>query len=138
MNSFFAMLYDWFIYHDLFSIELFDLGSYFHLGLIILSVSVLIMAIFYYAWNPTYGRWYHWLLMIVVSALIAAGISYAYLTETLIAYTSNSQYPDTESFILNMALVTALYTFLCSAISSFIIRIGSSKNKANPFALRLR
>lgn len=138
MNDFFATLYDWFVFHNTFSIALFDENSYFHLGLIILLVSIVVMAVFYYIWNPTYGRWYHWLFMVAISAIIAAIAAYSYLTNTLIEYTDNSEFPDTESFILNMSLVTALYTFLFALLSSFIIRIGSSKNKANPFALNFR
>lgn len=138
MNDFFATLYDWLVYNDFFSIEIFREDSYFILGLIILITSIIVMAAFYYIWNPTYGRWYHWIFMVALSAVIAAGIAYSYLTDLLIQYTNNSEYPGTESFISNMSLVTALYTFLFALLSSFIIRIGSSKNKANPFALNFR
>jgi len=134
------MLYDWFEYHIKFSVDVFDAHNYHgytYLGLIMVLSSITVMSVFYYAWNPTYGRWYHWLIMLIVSAIIAAVIAYAYLNDVLIQFTDNTEYPDTESFILNMVLVTFLYTFILSMISSFIIRIGSSKNKANPFALRI-
>ncbi len=139
MNSFFAMLYDWFEYHDEFSIFLFDshnYSGYTYLGAIIILSSLIFMSLFYYAWNPTYGRWYQWIFIVIISAIIAAVIGYSYLTNTLIQFVDNSAYPDTESFILNMSLITAFYAFIFSVLSSFIIRIGSTKNKANPFPLK--
>lgn len=141
MNSFFAMLYDWLEYHNDFSIFLFDshnYSGYTYLGAIIIFCSIVFMSLFYYAWNPTYGRWYHWLFIVILSAIVAAIVTYSYLSNTLIEYVDNSKYPDTESFIINISLMTSFYTFIFSLLSSFVIRIWSSKNKANPFALNLR
>jgi hypothetical protein len=134
MNDFFATLYDWFVFHNIFSIELYHENSYFILGLIILLTSIIVMAIFYRL-PITISRWYHWLLALVLSAVLAAGLAYSQLVEKLIQYTSNSQYPETESFILEMILYTALYTFAFSILASFIVRIGTN-NENNPFPIR--
>lgn len=139
MSEIFAPFFEWGpLFVDPYSEDLFSGTGYTYLGLIMLSSSLIVMLIFYYLWNPIFGRWYHWGLMLVASAILAFAVSYGILNEELIMYLNDPDYSDVEFFIFTISGITAFYTFSFSFLFSFIIRIGSSNNKANPFPLKLR
>ncbi|WP_017733021.1 hypothetical protein [Nafulsella turpanensis] len=139
MSEIFAPFFEWgSLFVEPYSNDLFDGTGYTYLGLIMLLSSLMVMLVFYYLWNPIFGRWYHWGLMLAVSAVVAFGASYGVLNEELIKYLYNQDYPDVEFFIFTISGMAAFYTLVSSFILSFIVRIGSSNNKANPFPLKLR
>lgn len=125
-----------FLFTEPYSSDLYNGSGYTLLGLTMLLTSVITMAVFYYLWNPIFGRWYHWMLTMIIAAAIAFGASYGILNEELVMYLDDPEYPDVEFFIFKLSAMTAFYTFIFSFIFSFVIRLGSSNNKANPFPLK--
>lgn len=139
MSEIIAPLYEFgSLYKDPYSTALFDGIGYTYLGIIMLATSIITMLAFYYVWNPTFGRWFHWIGMTGVAAIVAFAFSYGVLSEELVSYLDNSNHPDAEFFIAQTSLLTAVYTFILSVIVSFPLRVKSTNNKANPFALKLR
>ena len=139
MSEIFAPFFEWGpLFVDPYSEDLFVGGGYTYLGLIMLSSSLIVMLIFYYLWNPIFGRWYHWGMMLLMSAIIAFAASYGVLNEELIRYLNDPDYSDVDFFIITISGMVAFYALVFSFILSFVIRIGSSNNKANPFPLKLR
>lgn len=139
MNDLVAILIEniWPLYTDPYSDVVFDKSGYTYIGIGMLASSLLCMLGFYYLWNPVFGRWYHWIVMLTASAVVAAGITYGILSEQLVDFSYNPEdYPNYDFYLFRMAGVTALNTFILAAIVSFIVRIGSSNNKANPFPLK--
>ena len=55
---------------------LFDYGGYLKLGLLFLLVPLFWWLLFFYAWRYPYGRFWHWLLWMVVSAVVVFACSY--------------------------------------------------------------
>lgn len=136
MSKFFAYIYEELsgLYFDPYSNVLYDGNGYTTLGLSILISSFSIMFLFYYVWNPVLGRWYHWVLMIVLTFLINLGIGYGVVAQELVSYLDDPNYSDTENYLWMIASLTGLYASLCSVIWSFGIRFWSSNNKTNPIA----
>ncbi|MFW5982973.1 MAG: hypothetical protein ACOCQ4_00615 [bacterium] len=79
MKDFFAMIYENIIYEpgfwQIFQV-LFDDGGYIKLGLTFIFVPLVMFAAFYYLWDYPYGKFWHWLLWLLIVFLITGGISW--------------------------------------------------------------
>ena len=66
-------VYETLFYSDTgdFSYNLFDNEVYLPIALINVGVNLVLCAIFYYAINSVrFSRWYHWLIILIISALV--------------------------------------------------------------------
>ena len=71
MNEFFAGIYELLYYGDAFSNDLFSENIYFLMGIFNLITALLFVLAFYYLINrPSFSRWYHWLLIMLLGALL--------------------------------------------------------------------
>ena len=74
MKEFFAAMYEslFGVYHasypEIFT-TLYDFGGYVKLGLLFIGLPLLFWFLFYYLWRYPYGRVWHWLLWLLVSAV---------------------------------------------------------------------
>lgn len=134
MNKLYAPLFEFGdFYTDPFSNVLYE-GGYTYLGLSFILIPLIIMAIFYYVWNPIFGRWYHWLLMIGLAFLLTLGAAYGIVSGELVEYYGDPDYSTVDYYTWNIIFLTAGYSILTAIIWSFIIRFRSSNNRTNPIA----
>ncbi len=137
LSQIFAPLYEFGdLYVSPYSNILYDGSGYFLLGLTFILSAIILLVLFYYGWDPVYGKWYQWFLTIIGSAILAFAIAYGITSEKLVDYLGNPDFEDSESFVIQTAALTSLYTFILAIILSFVIRIKSSHNKANPIPLK--
>ena len=72
LNEFFSMIFEWLGYAGTFSDDLFQEELYTSIGLIGLITSLVLVVAFYFIINrPSFSRWYHWLIMLLINFLIA-------------------------------------------------------------------
>jgi len=81
MTELFASFYDtlfgiWNQNFPLIFSTLFDYGGYLKLGMMFLLLPLFWWLLFYYAWRYPYGRFWHWLLWLVLSAVLVFACSY--------------------------------------------------------------
>ncbi len=62
-------------YPGIFS-TLYNYGGYVELGLIFLLVPLLFWLLFYYLWRNPYGRFWHWLLWLLLSATVVLVVTW--------------------------------------------------------------
>ncbi len=81
MNELFAAMYESLFgiynasYPEIFS-TLYDYGGYVKLGLIFLLVPLVFWGVFYLLWRYPYGRVWHWLLWLLLSAVTILVVSW--------------------------------------------------------------
>jgi hypothetical protein len=111
---------------------MYDSGTYIPAGIVMLLVSVLGVALYYYAINhPRFNRWFHWLIVLVVLCLINFGIAWA-----MAAALITENYGTTEGYITEIAIfgiANVIWTFVSSIVFSLIIKWGSRNCKYSPF-----
>jgi hypothetical protein len=81
MTELFASFYDtlfgiWNQNFPLIFSTLFDYGGYLKLGMLFLLLPLFWWLMFYFAWRYPYGRFWHWFLWLVISALAVFACSY--------------------------------------------------------------
>jgi len=81
MNDFFAIIYETLfgLYESQFSLifdTLYENGGYNLLGLTFILVPLIMFAAFYFLWKYPYGKFWHWLLWLLIVFLITGGISW--------------------------------------------------------------
>lgn len=79
MNDLFSIPYEvWLQFQDsqykLIFDTLFDEGGYIQMGLLFLLAPISLWALFYYVWTSPYGKLTHWLLWLVIVAVIVGTI----------------------------------------------------------------
>jgi hypothetical protein len=78
VNNFFASIYEFggLVWFPEFSTQMFALGLYGPAGLTLLVTVILILGFYYLPYgSPKYNRWFHWLLICSLAALINSGIT---------------------------------------------------------------
>jgi uncharacterized protein YqhQ len=81
MKDIFATIYEtWFqLYDSQFQLifdTLYNDGGYVMFGLLFILVSLILWVLFYYVWNYPYGKFWHWLVWLIVTFIIVAGTTY--------------------------------------------------------------
>jgi len=133
MNDLFAPLYELITGQgaDLSQLA-YNNGTYVPVGIIMLLISVIGMALYYYAINhPKFNRWYHWFFAVVVLCLINFGIAWA-MADGLIY----KEHGDTDGYlteIVTFSIANAVWTFVFSFIFSLCMKWKSSCCKRTPF-----
>jgi hypothetical protein len=140
MNDLFAPIYesgvwfDWNQYQVLLGC-LYNSNDYGKFGWLLLIVPLLILALFYKAWEPMRRQRLMWSITIIIISLIG------YMTTTGILFNNvnilnqlNGQNSNlAETFIVQISLINALYFLLVSLIYTFVVKRFSTHNSHNPF-----
>jgi magnesium-transporting ATPase (P-type) len=135
MNDFFANWYELLAYFDGFSDDMYNQNLYITIGLCMTLIPVGILTVYYYAINSVkFGKWWHWLLLVVALCAINFGISYVTsYNEFLYLYEQQNQsLPYTTEFV-GFSLINALWVFVVSFVWSMIIKWGSKQCRRTPF-----
>lgn len=137
MSDLFAPLFELgSLYTPPYSQVLFDGLGYTLLGLSFILIPLFIMTLFYYAWNPVFGRWYHWLLMVGLASLVSGLVASGILGGELAQFYGNPDYTDAEFYTTIISLLIGIYALVMATLWSFIIRFKSSNNNNNPMATK--
>lgn len=132
MKDFFSIIYEvWFgiFKQDFWQIfqVLFDDGGYIKLGITFLLVPLIMFAAFYYLWKYPYGKFWHWLLLLLIVFLITGGISWGISNNEI--FLSNNQAlidaladPESgyEEYANTLPIKYALFNGLLSIAAGFI------------------
>ena len=135
MNDLFTTMYELFGYIEGFSDNLNQLGTNIPVGVLMLLISAVGMAVYYYVINhPKFNRWYHWLLVVGVLALINFGTAWA-MSDGAIWNCYNQSIPDNYpvSFFITYAIVNAVWSIIFSFLFSMCMKWKSSNCKYSPF-----
>ncbi len=142
--SIFPSFYEFFenifgIYDDRFSIvfqNFYQYGGYNDMGLLLIGVPLIISGLFYLVWKYPYGTIFHWIIMIVITACIAAGSTYG---TTRLALADSLISPDpnivdfTNLLVLKYTLLNALLSLLVSFLYSLVLKQFSKVQMHLPF-----
>lgn len=138
MNDLFAPMYEWWFEFEVYEILLdclYDNNDYGKFGWLLLIVPLLLLALFYRAWDPMRRQRLMWLITTIIISLIG------YMATTGIVYNNVCILDElngldaklAETFIVQISLISALYFLLVSMIYTFIVKHFSINNSHNPF-----
>lgn len=121
-------LYESIYYSQGFSDKFYNLGLYDAVSLITIAVAWGSAAVYYYAINSVkFDRWYHWLVVLAVTTVLAPVICYAYndyvFADNNLLYIGESVYFE---------LVNMIFTAVLFIIASFSMRWWSSNCRHTP------
>jgi hypothetical protein len=136
MNDLFSALYELFGYIQDFSDNLYETGVNIPVGIVMVLLSAVGMASYYFAINhPKFNRWFHWLLVVGVLALINFGIAWAMSDSALYDYFQgvNQEIPYSTIDFVTYSVVNAVWSVVFSFIFSLCMKWGSSNAKYSPF-----
>ena len=138
MNDLFAPFYEFWLNYEVYEVLytcLYDNNDYGKFGWLLLMVPLLLLALFYRAWDPMRRQRIMWLITIIIISLIG------YMTTTGIIWYNVCILDElngidsklAETFIVQISLISALYFLLVSLIYTFIVKRFSINNSHNPF-----
>ena len=138
MNDLFAPMYEWWFEFEVYEILLdclYDNNDYGKFGWLLLIVPLLLLALFYRAWDPMRRQRLMWLITTIIISLIG------YMATTGIVFNNVCILDElngldaklAETFIVQISLISALYFLLVSLIYTFIVKRFSINNSHNPF-----
>ena len=135
LNLFFATWYELLAYFAGFSDDLYNENLYLHIGLYMVFIPVAVLTLYYYAVNSvTFNKWWHWLILVIILALINFGLAYriTYIELSYLYEQQNSELPYSSEFV-SFALINLIWTIVVSIVWSFLIKWGSKNCKRTPF-----
>ena len=138
MNNLFAPMYEWWFNWNEYQVLLtclFDNNDYGKFGWLLLIVPLLLLALFYKAWEPMRRQRLMWSITTIIISLIG------YMATTGIVFNNvcildelNGQDSKlAETFIVQISLISALYFLLASLLYTLIVKRFSTHNSHNPF-----
>ena len=128
MNDFFAAVYELFYYSSSFSGDLYAESLYTPLGISNILISLLLVMLFYYIINrPSFSRWYHWLIILIVNFIIALSLGVLLPQNKFMAL--GIQY-GSEYYMFS--LINAIISTLIFIAFSFMFRWWSTNAKRTP------
>ena len=136
MNDFFQKLYEMFGYNQGFSDNLYNTGTYSPIGILMFAISLVGMAIYYYAINhPRFNRWYNWLFVVLILCAINLGIAFfkAYSVIEGVFQQQNQAVPYPTMNFIEFSLTNVFWTIISCLLLSLIIKWGSTNAKYSPF-----
>ena len=138
MNNFFGQIYEvGDFYHNVYSPELYSIDFYTNFGLLMLLVPTALMSLFYFANKHPYGKWWHWLIVWLVSGATVLLVSSNMLNENLAMYVLDEEnYPDVNDFVLYLALLNMGYSLLVGFVISKVFQQFPLPQSTLPFCLK--
>lgn len=123
-----ATVFEGMYYEREFSNEMYNQGLYLPASILVTSMAWGIAAVYYYLINSVYfSRWYHWLIMLIATAVLS--------TVCIHTYTANTLAEEGLSFSHQLTVfsgVCTLINILCFIIASFSLRWWSSNCRHTP------
>jgi len=149
MRDIFAPIYEtWFgLYnqsYDLIFTTLYNDGGYIKFGLSFILIPLVCWLIFYYVWRYPYGRWWHWLIWLIVATIIVFGTTWGIANSEIFA-SSNPDLidaladPDSgyeayaQTLPMKYVTINSILTVAISIIYSFIMKQFSKVQIHLPF-----
>ena len=138
MNNLFAPMYEWWFNWGEYQVLLtclFDNNDYGKFGWLLLIVPLLLLALFYKAWEPMRRQRLMWSITTIIISLIG------YMATTGIVFNNVCILDElngldsklAETFIFQISLISALYFLLASLLYTLIVKRFSTHNSHNPF-----
>jgi hypothetical protein len=123
MNDLFASLYEYLVYHNVYSLQLLNDSFYFPFGIAAILPPIGLFAIFYFLVKYPWCRWWHWGLVLLGSIVTVGILSYNMLSKELAQFIWDPQlYPDAKTFMYNMLFINILYGFISSMLSTLLFK----------------
>lgn len=132
MNNFFASIYEslFGLYDSSYALifdTLFDEGGYIFLGVIFILIPFLFFALFYFSWNYPYGKFWHWLLWLIVTSILVSSISWG-ISYNEIFFSNNQELNDAladpnsgyEDYALTLPIKYALFNGILGIVVGFL------------------
>jgi hypothetical protein len=132
MKDLFAALYELITGQNDLAEVLYNAGNqYFLVGIVMLSLSLVGMVVYYYVINhPRFHRWFHWLLTITILGII--NFAAAYFVANGAVYDLHG-YAENITDIVMFGLTNVIWTFVFSFVFSMCIKWWSTNCKRTPF-----
>ena len=128
MNDFFAKLFE-VIYLEQFSDDMYDLGLYFSIGMVMFLLTIASVVVYYYAINsPKFNQISHWLIAMLINGFLLSAISLGWIASAF-DYEGYEYSPEYLTFTL---LVFVYSLFLFFGFSALLKR-GSRNCSRVPF-----
>ena len=123
-----ATVFEEIFYEREFSNEMYNQGLYLPASLLVTGMAWAMAAVYYYLINSVnFSRWYHWIIMLIVTAVLS--------TTGVYAYTGNALADEGLSFGFQLTIfsgVCTAMTVLFFIIASFSMRWWSSNCRHTP------
>ena len=147
MKEIFAFIYDTLFgifdpnYYLIFN-HLYDNGGYTSMGFILLLVPLLCWLLFYFLMTYPYGKFYHWFIVLLVTALVVFGLTYGAANTEIFSSNnqnlnnalSNSNFSDFASSLpIQYALINGLLTLIVGFLYSLFLKRFSKIQTHLPF-----
>ncbi|MCF8396313.1 MAG: hypothetical protein K9H06_20655 [Melioribacteraceae bacterium] len=106
---------------------MYENGGYNLLGLTFILIPLIMFAAFYFLWKYPYGKFWHWLLLLLIVFLVTGGISWGISNNEI--FLSNNQAlidaladPESgyEEYANTLPIKYALFNGLLSIVAGFI------------------
>jgi hypothetical protein len=143
INEFFTSLYEGFFDYNMYK-QFLDAvyagGDYGKLGIFMMIASFISLLLFYKFWDPVSSApRTKWLVVLFINALIAAFFTAIILynnvgvIQLIGGFTNNGILVNPVYFIVQMCLITFLYSLIIAGVFSIGLKNISVGNKKNPF-----
>jgi hypothetical protein len=132
MNDIFAPLYETIfgLYDSQFSLifdTLYEDGGYFMFGLSFIFAPLLMWLVFYYLWKYPYGKFWHWMIWLLISSIIV-GVGTWGLANNEIFASNNQSLIDAladpesgyEEYAKSLPIKYALYNSILTIVIGFL------------------
>ncbi len=131
INDFFATIYEVIYFQD-FSSSMFSLGQYGPAGITMFLTVFLFVGLYYLPYgSPRYNKWFHWLGLCLIAALISSVISQNRIIVTF-ARGGFSEYVSNEQYF-GFFLWNTFLGFALAFLYSLSIKYFSRNCSATPF-----
>lgn len=151
MRDFFAMIYEWLVYDNNFSLlfeQLYQGNGYNLLGFAMLLLPLLLFVLFYWdsrmPWGNPYRKKFNWFIWLFITAVVTIGVSYGIVYPAL--FNSNNSnliqamndpatfyWPFAERLTLNISILNGAYSLLVSFLWSLLLKQKSVLHIHIPF-----
>lgn len=149
MNDFFASIYETLFgifdqtYELIFSVMYYESG-YMKLFLAFTLIPLICWALFYFLWKYPYGRWWHWIVWLLIVSVIVFGVTWG-ITNSVIFNSSNPDLiealadPSTgyemyaQGLPINYATINTILSVIVGIVCSIIMKQFSKVQAHLPF-----
>jgi len=130
--------------YDLIFTTLFNEGGYLKFVLSFVLIPLVCWLLFYYVWRYPYGKWWHWLIWLIVVTVIVFGTTWGIANSEILA-SSNQNLIDAianpesgyeayaQTLPMKYATINSILTVALSIIYSFVMKQFSKVQTHLPF-----
>ena len=132
LNEFYAVIFEWgtLAYRGTFSDDLFQENLYASIGLITTITSLILVLSFYFIINrPSFSRWHHWSIMLLMNSLIAFLIGY-FIPQNIFYGLGIQTYESIE--YITFGLITSITVIPFFVVWTYCFKWWKSHAKGTP------